>query len=174
MAWETEGVLMLRHLINDVDAPYDYSDARLETTIAIAARYVNTDIDFSTNYVIDVSTPDITPDPTDTASDGEEFLNFAVLKAACMLDISTLRIKALAAGIEAKCGPAVLKTVEHLAGFKELLTQGPCAAYDELKKQFKFGNLGICRAILSPFVNNNFDPLSLPQTQGTNRDGYYR
>ena len=172
MSWETDGVLMLRHLINDIDTPYDYDDARLEQTIAVGARLVNMEIDFATTYTVDISTPDITPDPTGVSRDGAEFLNFAVLKAACMLDISTFRVEAARAGIEAKCGPAVLKTMDRIAGFRELLNNGPCAAYAQLKKEFEFGNLAICRAILSPFVNNNFDPRSLSVGRD-NRSGFY-
>jgi hypothetical protein len=44
---------------------------------------------------------------------------------------------------------------------KALVDKGPCAAYDALKLDYQFGNTNTIRAVLSPFVGNNFDPSSL-------------
>ena len=173
MAWQDTGIMMLRALIGDTGKTPDYSDQQLEELLVVAAIYVKQEISWGTTYTINVTSVTISPDPTETSRDGEEFLNFVVMKAACMVDISTFRVKALSSGIEAKCGPVVLKTLEHISGFRELLTKGPCAAYTQLKKEYEFGNLAICRAIISPFVNNNFDPLSLPQTSRDGRSGFY-
>ena len=60
-------------------------------------------------------------------------MNLTVLKAACLADLSTYRTKAAMAGLKARCGPAVLETLEYTKGFKELLEFGPCKAYEELK-----------------------------------------
>lgn len=158
--WTNDLVIMLRSLINDLDSSdYRYTDSRLQQLLVVAAMYVEQEIDFDTDYTIDVSGISISPDPV-VAGD-TVFSNFVVLKAACLADQGLYRTKALAAGIKARLGPAQLETVEHLSGFKELLTSGPCASYATLKKEYEFGdNLGI-RAILSPFISNNFDPHSL-------------
>jgi hypothetical protein len=152
---------MLRVLINDTEAPQTYSDARLQQIIVVAGQYVQQEISFTTTYTIDIGTPDISPDPTVTATKDDEFTNFTVLKAACMTDWSTFRQKALLAGVRARCGPVLLETLKHLDGFSTLLEEGPCAAYEELKKDYQFGNTNVVRAILSPFRGNNFDPESL-------------
>ena len=55
----------------------------------------------------------------------------------------------------------VLETMEHMVGFRELLSQGPCAAYTKLKTEYEFGESRYIKAILSPFISNNFDPQSL-------------
>lgn len=172
MAWQDTMVVMLRILVNDMDDTPVYSDSRMEQMLVVAAMYVNIEISFDATYTINVPSPDISPDPTGNGDDA--FVNFTVLKAACLTDQSTFRTKALASGIKAKCGPAVLETLKHLDGFKQLLEIGPCAAYSELKKQWTFGNARLVHAILTPFVSNNFsaDSLSLLTVDDRGRNPY--
>lgn len=172
MSWQDEFIPMLRVMINDVAcATQTYSDDRLEEILVVSARYTVQDLGLTTDYAVTVSTRTISPDPSDTITDDNTILtNMTVLKAACLCDWSTFRTKALLAGVEAKCGPATISTLKHLDGFKELLTQGPCAAYESLLKSYNFGNTGIIMAILSPFVSNDFDPLSLNEFDVNNRD----
>jgi hypothetical protein len=161
MTWPDVTITMLRILISDIDdTNYDYSDDRLQQTLVVAAQLVNQEIDFDTSYTINVPLVTISPDPTVAPDDA--FINFIVLKAACFIDQSTFRTKAAIAGLKARCGPTQLETMEHLKGFKELLTSGPCAAYTTLKSEWTFGNAQVVKAILSPFVSNNFDPRNLP------------
>lgn len=160
MAWYDEAVPMLRILIGDYgDESTDmiYSTNRLEEILVVAAKYVSQEIDFDTTYTVSINPYSISPDPNSDSA----FTNFMVMKAACLTDQGTFRSKALSAGIKAKCGPVVLETLRYLDGFKELLTLGPCATYKTMKKDWMFGNGNICKAILSPFVGNNFDPQSL-------------
>ena len=131
----------------------------MQQMLVVAATYVNIELSFDYTYTIEIDTPDISPDPT--LNGDAAFQNFVVLKAACITDLSTFRTKALSSGVKAQCGPAVLDTIKHLDGFKQLLELGPCAAYDVLKKQWTFGNTRLIHAILGPFVSNNFSPDSL-------------
>lgn len=160
MAWQNEMVPMLRNIINDVDEDnYTYTDTRLEELLVVAAQLVVVDItNLSVTYTIDVTQFTISPDPTATRDN--TFINFVVLKAACMSDQALYRSKALAAGIRARCGPVVMDTMKHMQGFKDLINIGPCKAYETLKFQEAFGNSHV-QAILSPFVSNDFDPRSL-------------
>ena len=172
MAWADVMLPMVRILINDYDdANYEYSDDRLIQTLVVAAQLVNQEIDFSTSYTINVPLVTITPDPT-TGTIDNAFTNFTVLKAACFMDMSTFRTKAALAGLKAKLGPAVLETMEHLNGFKQLITIGPCAAYATLKNEWMFGNNVVVEAILSPFTSNNFDPQNLAAVEYDPRYGY--
>ncbi len=156
---------MMRVLIDDSDpATYSYTDTRIEQILVVAAQYVQHEISFTTTYTIDIGTPDITPDPTVTATKDDPFTNFTVLKAACLTDWSTFRQKALISGVKARCGPVILETLKHMDGFKTLLEEGPCAAYEELKKDWQYGNVNVIKAILSPFVGNSFDPRSIHHT----------
>ena len=160
MAWQNELVPLLRNIINDVDEDnYTYTDARLEELLVVSAQLVIVDIvNLPTTYTVDVTQYSISPDPTSTRDDA--FINFVVLKAACLTDQGLYRSKALAAGIRARCGPASIDTMKHIDGFRDLITFGPCKAYETLKKDYMFGNPNIA-AVLSPFVSNDFDPSAL-------------
>jgi hypothetical protein len=161
MSWQDKMIPMLRILINDMDCTPTYSDMRLEQVLVVGAHYVKQEIDFDTTYTVTIEDPDISPDPCVTATLDDVFTNFTVLKAACLVDFSTYRTEALRSGVEARCGPAVLKVLDRLSGFRTLLNEGPCKAFEELKAEYEFGNANVCKAILSPFVGNNFDPQSL-------------
>lgn len=144
---------MLRVLIDDLDSA-DYTDARLEQLLAVSGKYVNEDI--GTSYVINIVTPDISPDPVDV--NDNVFVNLNVLKAACLVDQGNMRSKAALSGLEARCGPAVLKTGGVLEGIKLVLSNGPCASYKELVLNYVVGNGLIGHGVLSPFISNTFDP----------------
>lgn len=160
MSWQEECIPMLRVIINDNDiSNLVYSDDRMEEMLVVSARYVQQEIDLTNQYTISIKNLTIAPDPQDLSD--EAMINFMVLKAACLADWSTFRTKALMSGVEARCGPAVLRTLKHLDGFKELLTEGPCAAYKKIKDEHNFGNTDIIIAVLSPFVSNDFDPRNL-------------
>lgn len=161
MAWQQTMVTMLRALVNDLDCT-DFTNERLEQLLVVSAHYVNQEIDFNRNYTINITSPDVDPDPTTISNDSnnDAFINFVVLKAACLADWSTYRQKALVAGVKAKCGPAVLETMDHVKGFRDLIEMGPCKAYETLKWEHEMGNFTV-KAVLSPFISNDFDPHSL-------------
>jgi hypothetical protein len=165
VAWQDESIPILRTILNDVGCgTTTYTDTRLEDLLLASAHMVLTQIEFPTTYTVTISDGTITPDPaTDVA-----FINFIVLKAACFADQGMFRQKALLAGVEARCGPAMLKTMQHVHGFQTLLEEGPCKAFEELKQDYLFGNTEVIRAILSPFVGNDFQP-SLRATHGETR-----
>ena len=159
MSWNIEIPIIVRTLINDLDDTPTYSDERLLQTIAVAAKYVQFDIVLDTTYIIDVVNANITPDPT--INNDSIFISLVGLKAACIVDQSTLRTKAALEGIRAALGPAQLSVAGSLAGFNLILDKGPCAAYDELVSHWDVREASAVRAILSPFVGNKFDPRSL-------------
>jgi len=157
MAWDTTMITMLRVLIQDFDG-VDFSDDRLKQILAVSAQYVDNDIILDQDYTIDVITPDISPDPTTSSPVDDVFVNFVVLRAACMIDQGSLRCAAFASGLEARCGPTVMKTVRRMEGFGTLIDKGYCRTYEELKHQYDFGNSAFCKGILSPFINETFIP----------------
>ena len=171
MAWQTDLLTMLRNVIFDVDdTDYTYTDNRLKEMLVVAARLVTQEIAFDTDYTVTISTTGISPDPTDsTDANSKAFENFIVLKAACLTDQSSLRTKALAAGVSARIGPAAITTNPSVRGFDLLMKEGPCATYEKLKWDYEMGDAKAIRAILSPFVGNTFDPRSLGG--GTARGG---
>lgn len=162
MSWNQELVRIVRVLINDLDSPYKFSDARLEQTIVVAAKYVQFDVTLDNTYVIDVVNPSITPDPT--ISNDEIFVGLTSLKAGCIVDQSNYRTKAMMEGIRAALGPASLSVGGSLTGWKDIIAHGPCAIYDELTSHWNVSNASAVKAIFSPFVGNKFDPRNLSQT----------
>ena len=169
MAWQDIAIPMLRVVINDLEDTSLYGNDRLSQVMIVGASYIKQEINFDTTYTVNVISQTISPDP----SNDTVFMNFLILKSACIIDVGQLRTKAMIAGLVAKCGPVAIDTLQHLTGFKELLSSGPCAAYVVLKEQWTFGNAQICRAILSPFVGDVFDPQALSY-QSQNYYGGFR
>jgi hypothetical protein len=159
MSWNIEIPIIVRTLINDLEDTPTYSDERLLQTIVVAAKYVQFDIVLDTIYSVDVVNTNIAPDPT--INNDSIFISLVGLKAACIIDQSTLRTKATLEGIRAALGPAQLSVAGSLAGFNLILDKGPCAAYEELVSHWDVREATAVRAILSPFVGNKFDPRSL-------------
>lgn len=158
--WQQTSIIMLKTMLNDIGCgEAKYSSTRLELLLITAAYFVLVDIDFDTTYTVNIENQSITPEPIDQ-TDGMELISFMVLKAACMADESGFRTAALMQGVTARCGPAVLETSNYGQYLKELLLNGPCKTYIDLKKsyEYNYADRGIIKAIMSPFASNNFDP----------------
>jgi hypothetical protein len=166
MSWQTEIPIIVRTLINDWEDQPVYSDERLTQVIVVAAKYVQIDVNLPNAYIIDISNPQISPDPIDSKDD--IFIGMVALKSACMMDQSSLRTKAAMEGIRAALGPASLSVGGSLQGINTIIEKGPCALYKELKDTWNISEASNIRAILSPFVGNNFDP------RGMNMQNYSR
>lgn len=158
MYWEVEIPIIVRSLINDLGSSPTYSDERIQQLTVVAAQYVVKEVTLSNNYTIDIVNIDITPDPSDNSTRDTDFISFIALKAACLLDQSTFRTKAALEGIKTALGPANLSVAGNLSGYKTILDQGPCALYEQLVFDHNVGEAAPIRAVLSPFVGNNFDP----------------
>ena len=159
-SWQNTSLLMLRTMLNDAGCGEStYSTTRLEQLLITSAYFLPIDINFKNTYTVDVEAYTISPDPI-SQTDGSEFINFLVLKAACVADEGNFRNKALMQGVTACCGPAVLQTSNYGQYLKELLTNGPCKVYEDLKEGYNFGYEGaqVIKAVMSPFVSNDFYP----------------
>ncbi len=160
--WQNTSLLMLRTLLNDAGCGDPrYTNSRLEQLLITAAYFLPIDINFNTDYIVNVETNTITPNP-DSQSDGSDFINFMVLKAACIADEGNFRNAALLQGVSARLGPAALDTGAYGTYLRDLLTNGPCKIFQELVNNYNFSYEGgkIIRAVMSPFVSNDFDPPS--------------
>ena len=157
MSWNIEIPIIVRTLINDFDETNQlYSDERILQAVVVASKYVQFDVNLNQTYVINIANPTITPDPTELNDD--IFISLVSLKTACIFDQSTLRTKAAMEGIRAALGPASLSIGGSLAGLKLIIEKGPCSAYEELTSHWDVKEATAIRAVLSPFVGNNFDP----------------
>lgn len=156
MSWQTELTTIVRVLINDLTEPYEYSDNRIQQILAVAGRYVQFDVNLTTKYTIDVVNKNIDPDPT---SNGDSiFTSFICLKAACIIDQGTFRTKAAMEGIRTALGPASLSFGGSLTGWQAIIDHGACGLYDELTSHWDVKEATAIAAVLSPFVNNRYDP----------------
>jgi len=171
MGWQTEIPIIVRTLINDWSDEPVFSDERILQVIAVAAQYVQFDVVLDTKYSIDVTAPSITPDPSSPNRD-EIFISLVSLKSACIIDQSNLRTKAAMEGIRAALGPASLSVGGSLEGFKLIIEEGPCALYEELTSHWDVKDATAIRAILSPFVGNNFNPRYIQSYGYRARDFY--
>jgi len=164
MSWQNDTQLMLRTMLNDAGCGGEnrYSTQRLEELLITAAYFLPTEINFSSTYVISISTYAITPNPDDQ-SDGDELAAFMVLKAACLADEGNFRNAALLQGVNARVGPAHINTSTYGSHLATLLTEGPCKSFEELKKIYNFSYAGkkIIRAVMSPFAANSFNARSM-------------
>ena len=173
MSWQIEIPLIVRTLISDLADTPTYSDDRLQQTIVIAASYVQREMNFDTEYAIDLVNLTITPDPAVAATRDADFIGFAALRAGCFLDQSTFRTKAASEGIRTQLGSANLSVAGNLKGYQMILETGPCAMYDKLKLEYEIGNIKYVKAILSPFVGNKFDPRSVLSDHGDRDRTFY-
>lgn len=158
MFWQIEIPIIVRTLINDLGTPPIYSDQRIEQLIVVAAHYVLMEANLDRNYSVDIINIEITPDPSSPSIRDIDFIGLIAMKAACLLDQSTFRTRAAGEGYRAVLGPASLSVSGALAGYKDILNLGPCSIYEQLVLDYNIGNATAVRAVLSPFVGNNFDP----------------
>jgi hypothetical protein len=159
MSWTVEIPIIVRTLINDNIEPYQYCNDRLLQIIAVAAKYVQLDVSLDNTYVVNMTNLEMSPDPV--VLQDEIFVSLVSLKAACLIDQSSLRTRAVTDGIRAALGPAMISVNNSLSGFMAVLEKGPCASYQELSNEWNISRADMAKAILSPFVGNNFDPRSL-------------
>ena len=163
MSWQNTSLLMLRTMLNDAGVNETrYSTQRLEELLITGAYFLPLEINFNTAYVISVGAYSISPDPS-AAADGDEFISFMVLKASCIADEGNFRNAALLQGVNARVGPAHINTSTYGSHLTTLLTEGPCKAFQELRKEYNFSYEGkkIIRAVMSPFAANKFDPRTM-------------
>jgi hypothetical protein len=156
MAWQQELTAIVRVLINDLADCPEYSDQRIQQILAVAGRYVQFDVNLDYAYTIDVVNYNITPDPVDVKD--SIFISLICLKAACIIDQGTFRTKAALEGIRTALGPASLSFGGSLTGWQAIIDHGACGMYDELTSHWDVKNATAIAAVLSPFVNNKYDP----------------
>lgn len=168
MSWQIELPIIVRVLINDFGDEQQYGDDRLLQVITVAAKYVQFDLSLDQKYNVDVSNLTISPDPT--INKDEIFVGLVALKAACFVDQSAIRTKAAMDGVRAALGPASLSVGGGMEGLKVLLSNGPCASYDELTAHWDLAQATVAKAVLSPFVGNNFTPDMLRSNYNTMRE----
>ncbi len=160
MSWQGQMSTIVRHLIDDLDSTkYKYSNNRVETAILVSAQLTTMNVDFTNSYAINVDSCGLSPDPTDTATKDNPFINLVSLRAACIILGGEIRSESGNA-ISIKDGPSAI----DLRGVSQTLTvlyKDLCEKYDHALLEYRAGNSIAGHAIIGPYspgsdsVSNN-------------------
>jgi len=160
MSWQGQMSTIVRHLIDDLDPTnYKYSDHRVETAILVSAQLTTMNVDFANSYTINVESCTLSPDPTDSDTRDNPFINLVSLRSACIIIGGEIRSESGNA-ISIKDGPSAI----DLRGVSATLTalyKDLCEKYDHLLLEYRAGNAVAGHAIIGPyspgsdFVSNN-------------------
>jgi|TARA_Y100000593_G_scaffold66933_1_gene123153 hypothetical protein len=159
---------MVRYLVDDIDPTnYKYANKRVETTILVAAQFVTLQTDFNNTYTINVEQCTLSPDPTDSDTKDNAFINLTALKAACIMLGSEVRSESGNA-ISIKDGPSAID-LRGVASTLVTLYQDLCKKYDQMLLDYRAGSSVAGQAILGPY-----SPGSDLVSRGNlgHRDGY--
>lgn len=173
-AWTTCLTNMFRFLVDDIDPlNYEYSDNRICQLLNMAAFYVSGDLCDCPNLelTVDLLSSTITPDPlTDPI-----LANLIVFKAVCLIDMNAVRSRAIFEGVKATLGPVNMSVSSNASALSQLLTNGACGMYNNLKEQCCFRKIvqtsEFCRAILDPFSRGCYPPVCNDNSSFGNRGG---
>ena len=156
--WQTEMVLLLRHMIDDVEETYRYSDSRLQELILAAAQLTIGEISFAQEYSVDIDAHTLTPDPTDSAAGTREnwFIDLVSMKAACVLDRGRVR-KAVNSSFIAKEGNSMVDVRDAGKNAIEAMKHGWCKAYTDSKFEYEVDRTSdVGAVILTPFKTDTY------------------
>lgn len=170
MAWSTEMIIMLRHLINDLDIPPTaptYSDDRLQELILVSAQQVQLEVSFFQTYSINLDTLTLTPDPS-TGTRDDAFMWLVTFKCCCLLSRSELKSFSSSAwairdGSDIQLDPTnVVKAKQQAAAMF-------CQAYEDAKWKYQMAVRPAGKGILGPF--SVITPMAYGQAGGFNLYG---
>jgi len=150
MAWQTEMVLVLRHIIDDVDPDnYMFSDNRLEETILASTYLLQIELEFLNAYQVDVDSGIINPDPTMTSPKDDDFIALCCIQAGIVLYRSILKTYSLK-GVSIRDGASAIDTTSIVGNLKTVY-QDLVNKFDHMKLMYQTGKYGFGKSILGPY-----------------------
>lgn len=149
--WKVITTKIIRNLINDTGVTPTYTTEDIESMAVVSAALVITEVDFITNYVVDVDVETITPDP---ASD-IDFLALVALKAACMISNGAYRTAANSA-MAVRDGPSSIDGRGKADSWKAIAAAA-CENYDKAKFDYVFGDGTLGKAIVGPYNSEDYN-----------------
>ena len=150
-------ILILRNIIEDTVATYTYSDERLKQAISVAAQLIFTECTFDYAYTVNLSTPDITPNPFDNNDVG--FIALITMKAAVIIIGGEYKMSTKNAIVVNDAWSSI--NLGGKASAYKVLYDSFIKQYNDILMQHKFGNNSAIKAILSPYTisyNKNSQP----------------
>lgn len=145
MVWTDEAIPLLRGMIGDTEIPVEYSTARLTNLLYYGAYTVVQRIDFTNDYVVQISTSGINPDPVDDTC----FIALVCLKTKEMVYESEYKAASLKA-YNIKDGQSSIDGRSVAEAKKQLLNMAK-KEYDDAEYQYQAGNYAVGESIVSPF-----------------------
>jgi len=168
MSWQNEMVVIVRHLVNDLNSSdYTFTDDRLEESVLVAAQLASLEIDFENTYSIDVDSVTLTPDPTASGNKDDSFINLVCLKTARLLLGSELKTHSLNA-ISLRDGPSSLDLRGIVTGLN-ILFEDIAQRYEDAVLQYKLNGV-VGEAILGPYSPGSD---SVARTSLSYRSGWF-
>jgi hypothetical protein len=150
MAWQNELVLILRHIIDDVDpASYKFSDSRLEETILASTYLLQVELEFLNAYQVDVDSGTLNPDPTTTYPKDDDFIALCTIQAGILIYRSMLKTYSLQS-FSIRDGASSLDTSNIIAGLK-VVYQDLVNKFDHMRLMYQTGKYGFGKSILGPY-----------------------
>jgi hypothetical protein len=148
--WDVEMVLILRHMIDDLDQPPKYTDEKLQQLVLVAAQFVQTENIFETYYTINIENFSLKPDPTKVDTRDNAFINLTLLKSACLLSSAPL-IKSSGKFLRVKEGQHEFDSRGNFEGDK-FASQTFCQSYKDAKWDYSTsGNGSLGDIIIGPY-----------------------
>jgi len=146
MPWETDAVIIIRNMINDIDSS-NYTDDRIKELFLVSSYFVQMDIGFSTGFVVDLSLLTIDPDPTSIGD--SSFLNLTCLWAAHQFSLNEAK---LAAGqsIDIRDGTSMVG-LRGLGKAKTDIALRYYNLYNDMKRQYMCGVRCVGEVIVTAF-----------------------
>lgn len=132
-----EFIHFVRSLIGDQDT-VTFTDERIKELIAVAARLVIQDAEFTQTYTISILGRSIDPNPFDVGD--QSFINLVALKAGCILDMSQLHNSAGRSGIHIVQEKTSINTSSMMPGYKILMENGFCKSYADARDEYNNNN----------------------------------
>lgn len=148
MAWTTEVIEVVRYIIGDLDTPYKYSDERITKAASISASVLINEIPFANNYVVNVSTNTITPDPTEVDPKDYDFINLLALKTSCLILQGEMKVYA-GSSLRIVDGPSTIDVGSIYSNTQQMLAD-LIRTYESKKMYYLMSSSGYGKAITTP------------------------
>lgn len=150
MAWQSEMVRILRHLIADISTTSPvYDNSRLEEVILVSAQLMQNELDFPQTYTVDVDERILSPDPTQNTKDAS-FINLVCLRGAVLVLGSEYKTSSTNS-IRVSDGPSSIDMTDVTRNAK-LLYDSALAALEKAKIDYRAGNSIAGEAVLTPYT----------------------
>lgn len=150
MAWQNEMVVVLRHIIDDLDPTnYRFSDSRLEETLLASTYILQADVEFLNSYQVNVDEGSLIPDPTTSTPKDDDFIALCTVQAGIILYRSMIKTYSFQS-ISIRDGASSLDTRGIVQGLK-IVYEDLVKRLDHMILMYKTGKYGFGKSILGPY-----------------------